>query len=68
MDGNSPAARQKRLVRSGDAFNSDELRDGLIELERVSPAPEPAEERSHPAELPDDPPRHHRFLGRLRGD
>jgi hypothetical protein len=36
--------RARRLVRSGEEFNSDELRDGLVELELPEPSPEPAED------------------------
>jgi len=55
----------KRLVRSGELFTSEELDRGEVELERVGPLPEPPEkDQAEPwgTRLEDDP----RFRDRLR--
>jgi hypothetical protein len=64
--------RPRRLVRSGEEFSSDELRDGLVELERVDPVPEPDQEASErwarADELPARHPLRHWLRRRLHGD
>jgi hypothetical protein len=68
VDRRSPGGRPKRRVAFGDIFNSDELRDGLVELVEVEPGPQiPEEEQVEPWGLSDDAPeeKHRLFHGRL---
>jgi hypothetical protein len=61
---------KRRLVEWGQTFDSDELRDGLVELKSVppNPSPPPEDEQAEPWGLGDDadPPKRERFGHRLR--
>jgi len=62
--------REPRLIRFGDTFSSDELRDGLVRLEEVmaNQNPPPEDEQVEPWGLGDEAPeeKHRLFSGRLR--
>jgi hypothetical protein len=57
----------RRLVRSGGLFDSEELERGEVELELPEPFPEPEEEdQVEPWGLRDGTVKHHRARHRLR--